>query len=432
MSVDIKNIKKNLINRDPFFGSIIDSMEYIETPNCTSNGVPTAGTNGKTIYYHPDIEKLSEKQQLFLFAHEICHVAFEHKKRGEGKEPKIWNYATDAVINAHLKKDGLELIDNVVDLPWAIKYDAEEVYKKLLKKSKKNEEEFKNGGHDDHNLWNEDTLNNNDSPIDEVTKKFAEMKEKEVLSDKDTEKVKKILQEVKKAIEKYKIQSKKDLSKQRGISIGAGSTTNEETVKFDNVGFAYPLVNWPLILKRPTEIVELDWSYRNASLEDGVMLSNLEESSYVLQHLTEIVLDTSGSIDDELLKTFLRECKNILNFSKLKVGCFDTKFYGFIEIRTIADVERLTFKGRGGTDFVAAINAFTETADNKVIFTDGDAYMPSKKIDAIWIVFGDKEIHPNGGKVIYIDKKRLDEAMERNQALDSSQDNNMLIRSIRR
>ena len=29
--------------------------------------------------------------------------------------------------------------------------------------------------------------------------------------------------------------------------------------------------------------------------------------------------------------------------------------------------------------------------------------MPSKKIDAIWIVFGDKEIHPNGGKVIYID-----------------------------
>ena len=187
-----------------------------------------------------------------------------------------------------------------------------------------------------------------------------------------------------------------------------------------------------MILKRPTEIVELDWSYRNASLEDGVMLSNLEESSYVLQHLTEIVLDTSGSIDDELLKTFLRECKNILNFSKLKVGCFDTKFYGFIEIRTIADVERLTFKGRGGTDFVAAINAFTETADNKVIFTDGDAYMPSKKIDAIWIVFGDKEIHSNGGKVIYIDKKRLDEAMERNQALDSSQDNNMLIRSIRR
>lgn len=58
--------------------------------------------------------------------------------------------------------------------------------------------------------------------------------------------------------------------------------------------------------------------------------------------------------------------------------------------------------------------------------------MPSKKIDAIWIVFGDEEIHPNGGKVIYIDKKRLDEAMGRNQTLESSQDNNILIRSVRR
>ena len=424
MSVNINHIKKNLIDRYPFFGSIIDSMEYIETPNCTSNGVPTAGTNGKTIYYHPDIDKLTEKQQLFLFAHEICHVAFEHKKRGEGKDPQIWNYATDAVINAHLKKDGLELIKNVVDLPWAIKYDAEEVYKKLLKKSKKNKDEFKNGGHDDHNLWNEDTLGNNNSAVDEVTKKLAEMGEKEVLSDKD--KVKKILQEVKSTLDEYKKKVQKS-SSSSNIGLGAGSTTNEDTVKFDNVGFAYPLVNWPLILKRPTEIVELDWSYRNATLEDGVMLSNLEESSYVLQHLTEIVLDTSGSIDEELLKTFLRECKNILNFSRLKVGCFDTKFYGFTEIRTIADVEHLTFKGRGGTNFNAAVDAFSQTADNKVIFTDGDASMPIKKIDAIWIVFGDKKISPNGGKVIYIDEQRLKEVMGQTDS-----QNNMLVRSIRR
>lgn len=30
----------------------------------------------------------------------------------------------------------------------------------------------------------------------------------------------------------------------------------------------------------------------------------------------------------------LRECKNILQYTKLKVGCFDTEFYGFHEIRT--------------------------------------------------------------------------------------------------
>lgn len=421
MSVNLKSIKKQLMDKYPFFGSIIDGMEYFETPNCVSNGVPTAGTDGKTIFYHPDIDKLPEKQQLFLFAHEICHIAFNHKKRGEGKDHKIWNIATDAVINANLKKDSLEPIKGSVNIPWAIKFDAEEVYEKLLKKNKNNDKnnssdnEFNNGGHDDHDLWYEDSLNNEDSPLDDIVEKFASMGEKEVLEDKDKEKVKKILEEIKKTLQKLK--KIKGNKKASGVGIGktAGTSTNEEKIVFDNVGIQYPLVNWPLILKRPTEIVELDWSYRNADIEDGVLISNLEESSYLLTHQTEIVLDTSGSIDDELLRSFLRECKNIFNFSKIKVGCFDTKFYGFTEIRTIADIDRLQFVGRGGTDFNAAVNAFSPNADNKIIFTDGEASMPMKKVDAVWIVFGDNKICPSGGKVIYIDKKLLDERSENSQ-----------------
>ena len=42
----------------------------------------------------------------------------------------------------------------------------------------------------------------------------------------------------------------------------------------------------------------------------------------------------SSSVDDNLLRNFLRECKNILKFSRLRAGCFDTLFYGFQEIRT--------------------------------------------------------------------------------------------------
>ena len=168
-----------------------------------------------------------------------------------------------------------------------------------------------------------------------------------------------------------------------------------------------PLINWPLILKKPQETVELDWSYKNAYIEDGVVTANLEESSYQHTYETEIVLDTSSSIPDELLRSFLRECKNILNFSKIKVGCFDTGFYGFTEIKSMTDIDNFTFVGRGGTNFNAAVNAFSKKADNKIIFTDGDASMPRKEIDAIWVVFGDKEINPKGGKVIYIDKSKL-------------------------
>ena len=109
-----------------------------------------------------------------------------------------------------------------------------------------------------------------------------------------------------------------------------------------------------------------------------------------------------------MLKNFLKECKKILYYSKLKIGCFDTKFYGFVEVKTEQDIDNMQFHGGGGTNFDVAVNAFTERVDNKIIFTDGDAYMPDMPLDAIWIVFGGIKINPKGGKVIQIDDEQLD------------------------
>ena len=44
---------------------------------------------------------------------------------------------------------------------------------------------------------------------------------------------------------------------------------------------------------------------------------------------------------------------------------------------------------------------------NKIIFTDGEASMPEKPIDAIWIVFGGTKINPRGGRVIDITEEQL-------------------------
>ena len=152
---------------------------------------------------------------------------------------------------------------------------------------------------------------------------------------------------------------------------------------------------------------DVDWSYQNAYIENGVLMPTLERYFYCE---TEIVLDTSGSINEELLKSFLKECKNILNASKIKVGCFDTRFYGFKEIKSKLDIDNMTFEGGGGTNFDVAVNAFTNRCDNKIIFTDGYANMPQKSVDAIWMVFGNIEICPPGGKVIYINEDMLTNA----------------------
>ncbi|UKI28058.1 MAG: hypothetical protein L6V91_08705 [Bacilli bacterium] len=95
--------------------------------------MPTAGTDGETIYYNPEyLEGLSVEEQTFIFAHEVCHIAFNHILRSEGKNPELWNIATDGVINQFLKRDGLKMAPGVVDMAEAINYDAEQLYEKLL------------------------------------------------------------------------------------------------------------------------------------------------------------------------------------------------------------------------------------------------------------------------------------------------------------
>ena len=129
MSFDIESTKRKMLVKYPFFGSVVANVNYKE-----NNNIQTAGTDGKVIHYNKEfLEKLSVEEQTFIFAHEVCHVAFNHILRSEGKNPAIWNIATDAVINAFLKRDGLKMVEGGVDMADAINYDAEQLYEKLLK-----------------------------------------------------------------------------------------------------------------------------------------------------------------------------------------------------------------------------------------------------------------------------------------------------------
>lgn len=213
----------------------------------------------------------------------------------------------------------------------------------------------------------------------------------------EKEAFKKNLEEKKKELEELK----KALSQQ---TMCPGSSTNRDIRNITDIGRAKPLIDWRYVLREAIKY-DVDWSYKNATIEDGVISASLEEQP---MPETEIVLDTSGSINETLLKNFLRECKNILQHSRLKVGCFDTEFYGFHEIRTEEDIENMRFEGGGGTNFDVAVGAFSRRVENKIIFTDGATYMPDMPLDAIWIVFGGIQINPKGGKVIQIDDEQLD------------------------
>ena len=493
--MNIESIKRKLLVKYPFFGSVVANSNFIAEP-----AVGTAGTDGKTIYYNPNfIESITDEEQTFIFAHEICHIAFDHIFRSEGKDKDLWNIATDSVVNAFLKQDGLPIVEGGIDIPEAINYDAEEMYKKLLEEKKQQQQPNEQGngqnqkgsqqqsgnneqqsqsqqssssgessqeqdkqsqeqscggsvedsqkdekqqdvGHDTHSMWDKaiekrhqeeqsqsntgksyDKDEDKQSLLDKLSKMFDKKKEQQsqlqqLDENQNKEQEKKKNEEIKKLTElgeketfkQNKIARKKQLEELRKAlasrSHGHGNTTNSERRNITDIGTSEPLIDWRRLLKEAVKY-DIDWSYQNAGIEDGVVTAYLEE---IPSPETEIVLDTSGSINETLLRNFLRECKNILQTSKVKVGCFDTKFYGFTEIKDVSDIDNLEFYGGGGTNFDAAVNAFTRRVENKIIFTDGDADMPSTPIDAIWIVFGGIKINPVGGKVIHIDDEQLD------------------------
>ena len=126
--------------------------------------------------------------------------------------------------------------------------------------------------------------------------------------------------------------------------------------------------------------------------------------------ITEVIMDTSGSVDDDLLRSFLRQLKRISKESKLKAGCFDTMFYGFTDIRKMSDIDNFRIYGRGGTDLDAALKGFSKDKKvNKIVFTDG--YGPQMlKLDmkVIWVVYDNPEFVPlTGKKVIHVSKEMV-------------------------
>ncbi len=448
--MNIEEIKRKLLVKYPFFGSIVANSNFIE-----NHLIKTAGTDGENIYYNPNfIESINDKEQVFIFAHEIAHIAFNHVERSEGKDKRLWNIATDAVVNALLKKDGLPLVKSGVDIPEAINYDAEEMYDKLLEEEKnnasdnnidnndlqnqsdqtnlennfdydKNQTENKQDnnwdvGHDTHSMWNnaiekrhqEEQLQSNIGQSDDKDEEKLiqqpdenQNKEQEKKKNDEIEKLTKLGE--KEVFVQNKKERKRQLEELRDSLVNDSHTwgydTNADIRNINDIGVSKPIIDWRRLLKEAIKH-DVDWSYRNTEIENGIVTAKLEE---IPQPETEIVLDTSGSIDEELLKNFLRECKNILQVSKMKVGCFDTKFYGFHEIKKISDIDKLEFYGGGGTDFDVAINAFTKRVENKIIFTDGYAKMPKKTLNVIWVVLGKNKINPKGGKVIYIDREQL-------------------------
>ena len=428
--VNILELIKRLKFRYPLFITTIEQLDFYE-----DYGIPTAATDGKGVYYNPKFMlNLTPQQQLFVLAHEVSHVALNHLNRLNGRDIKIWNIATDAVINAFLVRDGLIPAPDVIFIDNALSYSSDELYKMLEEErveypnmeSVQGDKEQSNQSHQrwgdgdkDSDLDSNDEDNNSGNSPKKNKDKNNQQDNETSGSEKDDQKQDETSNDAGKSngndeiderqVFDQNMKKRKENERNLRISIkGEGFSLGDPgfdspNIKVSNIGKKSNIIDWRRLLKEACKF-ELDYSYKDAQIEDGVLVSHLIE---IPSCETEILLDTSGSIDHNLLKAFLKECKNILQNSKIKVACFDDKVYKFVDIRTEADLEKMKFKGGGGTNFEAAVKGFTNRVDNKIIFTDGYGYVTNPPLDIIWVVFESAKNLPKEAKVIKVDRKKL-------------------------
>ena len=149
-----------------------------------------------------------------------------------------------------------------------------------------------------------------------------------------------------------------------------------------------------------------------------------------IRSVTEVIIDTSGSVSDELLKGFLNQLKPLVNKTDLKVGCFDIEFYGFNKIKEVNDLDNFKIQGGLGTDINCALDAFTKSDKvNKIVFTDGilndikDKEKFKDDQNFTWIIFDYPTFKSPFGKTIYADSKKIiQQYQQTNQSVNNDED----------
>ena len=444
----IYDTKRKMLAKYPRFGSeiAVASIEF-------KDNLPyhTAATDGKNIYVDPNyFASLSENDRLFIIAHEIMHIKFMHMyrlkdKNGVKRDLKLWNIATDAIINANLERDGFRVKEGYVNMPEALNYPAEEFYQKLLQeKERKEQEQNNNQNHnqeqgnenagqtenqspnegksqgDDHSLWEEAFKQQNSPQKEQRQDKNSQKQEDEQEQKQNGDEQTNIDFDEREEFEENR-KEKREKFKSRREKTEKDIRGTEGTTELENIGKSKEEIDWKVLLRREVEKTETIWSQRRSIAENNYAY-RLEENDIEDEAESEVMIDVSGSVDLRLVKSFLRQLKPLLEQSKLRVGCFNEQFWGFVDIKNEREIDNFTIprgaRGRSAwtENWDLAVRGFTKKREiNKIVFTDGypcPGTMPKedlKRENIIWLVYGNKDFKPCCGKVINITERQLEQ-----------------------
>ena len=396
----ITSARTTLLLDEPFWGGLALKLTPVEDLTA-----PTAWTDGQYIGYNPQfVDSLTAAELLALWVHEIAHCAYGHPWRRGGRDPERWNEGADLAINSVLRSAGYQLPEGGL---FPEQYELQEgrsaewYCDRLPTPPPTQGEQGKGNGKPEPNAPPGAGGTPAPGPQDATAPsggekpppRWGEVRDAP-LGDPDatgapTE-----------AEWQQAVQSAAALANARG-KLPGGMKRLVDLSGQSRVDWRSQTRKWI------QEIARRDYSWvrpNSRYLPQGLYLPGLrsEEMGPVA-----IFLDTSGSIDDTLVKQFEVETQAFVEEVKPRrvyVGYCDARLH---RVDVFERDELVVFRpvGGGGTDFhpaFAELEKFDEPVVAVIYLTDLDGSFPKTAPDVpvLWVVGRETAYRPPFGEVV--------------------------------
>jgi predicted metal-dependent peptidase len=384
----ISKAKARLMLEQPYFGTIASSLKLEE-----NNELLTFLSDGEALRSNSEyIDRLDVAEVEFVMANGAMHAVLKHQDRSAGRTKWLWQTATDYVVNSMLVKNGMQLPEYA---NYEHKFDgmyAEEVYQMLRDEMMNDEfgmeeqiEQIMEGDdvHNENIHMQEENVASPDAPEQKYDKNSEDKEESSSTPSQNSEELSEELKEqFEQIFQKLKRQG-----------------TLPKDLKFVVPEYFSHKVDWREFLygyiasyaKSTYSFVPPNMKY----LYRGIYLPSL--SSDLLRIV--IAIDTSGSVDETLLSTFLGEINSIMqsypNY-EIDVITADAKIQSH---QVFLPGENLKYEvsGGGGTDFRPVFEYIDQQINYPTLllyFTDGMGTFPETEAsyDVMWIMPEEKEV----------------------------------------
>lgn len=387
-NIALNKAKINLLNEGNtfFLSTVLFSLDLKWDTSC-----PTLATDGLSMDINPQFFlDFTPKLRMFGLLHEVWHVALSHMVRLENRNPKIWNYACDYIVNMLIKDSGIEIWEHALYDERFRNMTTEQVYDILMQEMQQNQQQQQNGlpGNSPGGL------NPPDNPMgDDIKYPAAPTTQEEIQQIKEqASKINEIL------VKAYTI-----AKQQNDPTIGNLPADLERHIE----KLLHPIVPWEkLFINWMTSQNKSDYTF---SRPNRRFMPDFFMPSLYTKSLGEIavICDTSGSIGPKELTRFYSECAHIkskMDPDKFTIASFDTKIQSIYTFPRGKRLGQPLLKGGGGTKIDPVLQYLNETKPEiAVIFTDGEFREPTLKYKGklLWLVYDNPTFTAPFGKVVH-------------------------------